>query len=48
MALARPKNSSQRATAWLAFLDTYITMCLAPEPAFRRILEDIRDLRAAA
>jgi hypothetical protein len=34
-----------RLTAWLAFLDTYRTMCLAPEPAFRRILEDIRDLQ---
>jgi len=29
---------------WLPFLDTYRTMCCAPEPAFRRILEDIRDL----
>jgi hypothetical protein len=26
------------------FLNTYRTMCLAPEPAFRVILEDIRDL----
>ena len=33
---------------WLPFLDTYRTMCLAPEPAFRRILEDIRELRFAA
>jgi hypothetical protein len=33
---------------WLPFLDTYRTMCLAPEPAFRRILEGIRDLRFAA
>jgi hypothetical protein len=31
-------------TGWLPFLDTYRTMCCAPEPAFRRILEDIRDL----
>jgi hypothetical protein len=29
---------------WLPFLDTYRTMCLVPEPAFRQILEDIRDL----
>ena len=29
-------------------LDTYRTMCLAPEPAFRQILEDIRELRFAA
>ena len=34
--------------AWLPFLDTYRTMCLAPEPAFRQILEDIRELRFAA
>ena len=33
---------------WLPFLDTYRTMCRAPEPAFRRILEDIRELRFAA
>jgi hypothetical protein len=33
---------------WLPFLDTYRTMCRAPEPAFRRILEDIRALRLAA
>jgi hypothetical protein len=33
---------------WLPFLDTYRTMCLAPEPAFRGILEDIRELRFAA
>ena len=30
---------------WLPFLDTYRTMCRAPEPAFRRILEDVRELR---
>jgi hypothetical protein len=35
-------------TEWLPFLDTYRTMCLAPEPAFKRILEDVRDLRFAA
>ena len=33
---------------WLPFLYTYRTMCNAPEPAFRRILEDIRELRFAA
>jgi site-specific DNA recombinase len=27
---------------WLPFLDTYRTMCLAPEPPFRRVLEEIR------
>jgi hypothetical protein len=33
---------------WLPFLDTYRTMCRAPEPVFRQILEDIRELRFAA
>jgi hypothetical protein len=33
---------------WLPFLDTYRTMCLAPEPAFRQVLEDVRELRFAA
>ena len=33
---------------WLPFLDTYRTMCLAPEPALKRLLEDVRDLRLAA
>ena len=27
---------------WLPFLDTYRTMCHAPEGAFRDILEDVR------
>jgi hypothetical protein len=33
---------------WLPFLDTFRTMCLAPEPGFRRILQEIRELRFAA
>jgi hypothetical protein len=33
---------------WMPFLDTYRTMCRAPEPALRQILEDIRELRFAA
>jgi hypothetical protein len=33
---------------WLPFLDTYRTMCLAPEPSFRGILESVRELRFAA
>lgn len=33
---------------WLPFLNTYRTMCLAPQPDFLRILQDIRDLRLAA
>ena len=30
------------------FVNTYRTMCLAPEPEFRRLLEDVRDLRLVA
>jgi len=33
---------------WLPFLNTYRTMCIAPEPDFRRVLEEIRELRLAA
>jgi hypothetical protein len=46
-----PKNLKvlrDLAVSWLPFLDTYRTMCLAPEPAFRRILKDIWELRFAA
>ena len=32
----------------LPFLDTYRTMCLAPQPVFRRMLQDLRDLRSCA
>jgi hypothetical protein len=28
--------------SWVPFLDTYRTMCLAPEPQFQRVLEEIR------
>jgi hypothetical protein len=37
---------------WLPFLDTYRTLCVAPEPPLRRlledILEDIREMQFAA
>jgi hypothetical protein len=33
---------------WLPFLDTYRTMCLAPQPDFRRVLEEVRAMRTAA
>ena len=33
---------------WLPFLNTYRTMCLAPRPGFRRILEEVREMRVAA
>jgi hypothetical protein len=35
-------------TMWLPFLDTYRTMCRVPEPAFRRILESVRELGFSA
>ena len=33
---------------WLPFLDTYRTMCLAPQSELRRLFEQVRDLRIAA
>jgi catechol 2,3-dioxygenase-like lactoylglutathione lyase family enzyme len=33
---------------WLPFLDTYRTMCMAPEPAFRHVLEELGRLQLAA
>jgi hypothetical protein len=32
-------------TRWLGFLDTYRTMCLAPQPDFRRVFENIRAMQ---
>jgi len=43
---AKRKESS--AFGWLPFLDTYRTMCLAPEPEFRRLLDGVRELSVAA
>src|SRR5262249_19325783 len=33
---------------WLPFLDTYRTMCLAPQPEFRDVLEHVRSMQLAA
>jgi hypothetical protein len=33
---------------WLPFVSAYRTMCLAPDPAFRRVLEATRDFMVAA
>jgi hypothetical protein len=33
--------------AWLPFLNTYRTLCLAPDPLFRGALEEVRALVAA-
>jgi hypothetical protein len=30
------------------FLDTYRTMCLVPQPEFRRVLDNIMEMRVAA
>jgi site-specific DNA recombinase len=34
--------NSTKSEIWLPFLDTYRTMCLAPAPPFRRVLEEIK------
>jgi len=47
-AVGSKKGYPGAAQDWLPFLDTYRTMCRAPEPAFRRVLEGIRELRLAA
>ena len=36
------KTRRYREDSWLPFLDTYRTMCLAPEPQFQHVLEEIR------
>jgi hypothetical protein len=41
------KEGKASGIKWLPFLDTYRTMCRAPEPAFRRVLEEIRELQFA-
>jgi hypothetical protein len=33
---------------WLAFLDTYRTMCAAPDLTFQRVFEELRMMRLAA
>ena len=37
-------SNSAKSEIWLPFLGTYRTMCRAPDPAFRLILEDVREL----
>ena len=41
-------GSNRLSENWLPFLNTYRTMCLAPQPDFRRVLEDIRAMQLAA
>ena len=33
---------------WVPFVNTYRTMCLAPKPEIRRVLEDVRQLKLAS
>ena len=35
-------------SGWLPFLNTYRTMCLAPQPDFRLVLEEVRGMQVAA
>ena len=51
--LQRQQNRRLRLTAldrafWVPFVDTYRTMCRAPEAEFKRVLEDVRDMRLTA
>ena len=34
--------------SWQPFLDTYRTLCVAPEPPLRRLLEGIREMQFVA
>ena len=36
-------NADAGKREWLPFLDTYRTMCLAPQPEFRGVLEEIQE-----
>ena len=40
-------TKSLNSLSWLGDLDTYRTMCLAPEPTIQRLLEDIREIELA-
>ena len=41
-------TASYQGGAWLPFLNTYRTMCIAPQPDFQRVLEQIREIQVAA
>ena len=40
--------NSAKGEIWLPFLDTYRTMCLAPQPDFRRVLAGVLAMELAA
>ena len=46
-AAAGETAKSAKTEIWLPFLNTYRTMCLTPTPVFRRLFEDVRDIRLA-
>jgi hypothetical protein len=41
----RKRTGGSRLKSWLPFLNTYRTMCVAPEPHFRRVLEEVLAMR---
>jgi hypothetical protein len=42
------RRSRKNRYAWLPFLDTHRTMCLAPQPDFRRVLAGVLAMELAA
>jgi hypothetical protein len=47
-AKAAGQGVSVKSGIWLPFLNTYRTMCNAPEPSFKCTLEGIRKFKSAA
>ena len=45
---ATAKAFSAKTEIWLPFLRTYRTMCIAPEAGFRRMLQEVHEMRLAA
>jgi hypothetical protein len=43
----KPTNRQYQYVMWLPFLNTYRTMCLAPQPDFRLVLEDVLAMQRA-
>lgn len=41
-------KGSDRLEIWLPFVEAYRTMCVAPSPDFRQVLEGVRHLKIAA
>ena len=45
---SRTRPIRRKNETWVPFLDTYRTMCLAPQPDFRRVLDDVGAMQLAA